>query len=144
MTIEIRLLGASDAHVLDRVADDVFDDDIDPAACAAFFADSRHHIAVALDDDDVVGIASSLHYVHPDKPGEYFINEIGVAPTHQRRGIGRRLIDALLDHARGLQCTEAWVATEDDNEPARALYAAAGGRGQSCVYFTFDLKGDPT
>ena len=78
--VAIRRIGPDDAAVLDRVADDVFDYPIDPRWTAEFLADRRHHLAVALDGDLVVGMASAVHYVHPDKPPELWINEVGVAP----------------------------------------------------------------
>lgn len=140
----VRVLGAHEAAVLDRVAPDVFDGPVDARWCAEFFADPRHHLAVALDDGVVVGMASGVHYVHPDKPPELFIDEVGVAPTHEGRGIGRRLLAALLAHARGLGCVEAWVLTDYDNAAARRLYAAAGGveREQATLLFSFPLRRD--
>jgi ribosomal protein S18 acetylase RimI-like enzyme len=125
--IVVRLLGAGDCAVLGRVADDVFDGPVDRALAAEFLDDPRHHVAVAIDDGAVVGMATAVHYVHPDKPPELWINEVGVAPTHRRLGLGRRLLAALLDHARTLGCRAAWVLTERDNVAARRLYAAAGG-----------------
>jgi len=127
VTVDVRLLGPGDAHVLDRVAADVFDEPVDPALGAEFLADPRHHIAVAIDDGVVVGFASGVDYVHPDKPRALWVNEVGVAPSHQGRGIGRRVVDALLAHARTLGCREAWVLTDRDNTAARALYRSAGG-----------------
>jgi ribosomal protein S18 acetylase RimI-like enzyme len=123
----IRILTEHDAALFGNVADDVFDAPINPAYLAAFLADPRHHIAAAIEDGVIVGFASGVDYLHPDKPPELWINEVGVAPTHQGRGIGRRLVDALLAHGRTLGCRTAWVLTEAGNAPARALYAAAGG-----------------
>lgn len=123
----IHILGPDDTGVLDRVASDVFDDDIDARWTAEFIADPRHHLVVALDGTTVVGIASGVHYVHPDKPPELFVNEVGVAPAHQGQGIGRRLMQALLDHGRALGCREAWVLTDYSNAAARRLYASVGG-----------------
>lgn len=126
-TVTIRVLGPDDAPVLDRVILGVFDNVIDPRWTAEFFADPRHHLAVALDGDSVVGMASGLHYVHPDKPPELFVNEVGVAPAYQNQGIGRRLLQALFDRGRELGCREAWVGTDQSNAAARRLYAAVGG-----------------
>ncbi len=138
--VVIRMLGPGEAAVLDRVAPDVFDHDIDARWTAEFFADPRHHIAVALDEGRVVGFASGVHYVHPDKPAELFINEVGVAGTHQGRGIARRLMATLLDHARALGCVTAWVGTEQTNAAANRLYASAGGVPEDFVLYAFDLK----
>lgn len=112
--------------MLDHVAPGVFDYPVNPRSCAEFFADPRHHLAVALDDDLVVGMASAIHYVHPDKPAQLFINEVGVAPSHHRRGLGRRLIQVLLVLGRELGCSEAWVLTDEANTAARELYVSEG------------------
>ena len=140
--IEIRLLGRNDRHVLERVAADVFDYDIDPHSSAEFFEDPRHHIVVALDDGLVVGMVTSFHYVHPDKRPQMFINELGVASPYRRRGIGRSLMQAMLAHARGLGCTEAWVGTEDENVEARSLYESLSSPGEHFFLYTLPLPAD--
>ena len=39
---------------------------------------------------------SAVHYVHPDKlRPELWINEVGVAASHRRRGLGTRLLLAV-------------------------------------------------
>ena len=142
MALEIRVLGSNDEAVLERVADDVFDHAIDPAAAATFLADPRHHIAVAIDDGWVVGFASGVHYLHPDKPRpELFVNEVGVAESHQRRGIGKAVLSALLAHGKALGCGVAWVLTDRDNVAAMRLYESAGGTepGHDQVMFSFEL-----
>ena len=139
MSVEIRLLTAGDAGTLDRVADDVFDNPVDPRWAAAFLADARHHLFVALDDGVVVGMATGVDYVHPDKAPQLWVNELGVAPSHRRRGIGRRLLEALLAHGRALGCTEAWLGTEEDNVAARGLYESAGSAPEPFVLYSFPL-----
>lgn len=101
MTVEIRLLDEGDESLLVDVAPGVFDDPIDPDATAGFLRDPRHHIAVAVDDDVVVGFVSAVHYIHPDKTRpEMWINEVAAAETHRRRGLARALIEAV--HGAGL------------------------------------------
>ena len=139
MSVIIRLLGPGEAAILGRVAADVFDDPVDPRWAHAFLADPRHHMVVALDDGLVVGMASAVDYVHPDKAPQLWINEVGVAPSHRRRGIGRRLLEALLAHGRALGCTEAWLGTEPDNVAARALYESAGSEAEPFVLYSFSL-----
>lgn len=142
--VSIQLLGPNDAAVLERVADDVFDNDIHPQWRAEFFADPRHHLAVAIDDGVVVGMASGVRYVHPDKAPELFVNEVAVASTHYERGIGTRLMRALLDDARARGCVNAWVLTSPTNAAALALYTKAGGNAQaeSPTMFEFPLAAD--
>lgn len=127
MTIEIRVLQSGDESILCNVAPRVFDHPIDPELTAEFLADHRHHIAVAIDDGLVVGFASAVHYVHPDKRPELWINEVGIAPAHQNRGLGKAVLRALFEVGRTLHCTQAWVLTDPSNGAARALYSSVGG-----------------
>lgn len=140
MAVEVKVLGRGDADVLESVAAGVFDYAVDAQGTREFFADERHHIVVALDQGTVVGFASCLHYVHPDKPTpELWINEVAVAPTYRRQGIAKAIMNEVFALGRRLGCREAWVLTEPDNAPALALYTAIGGEKQEQVMFSFRL-----
>lgn len=134
------MLGPADAPVLARVAPGVFDNEIDARWTAEFFADARHHLAVALDHGVVVGMASAMNYVHPDKGPELWVNEVGVAPSHQGQGIGKMLLRALFAHGRALGCSAAWLGAEESNVAARRLYGSVGGEEATMIYVTFDLR----
>jgi aminoglycoside 6'-N-acetyltransferase I len=145
MTIEIKMLGPADAGALAALAPGVFDDPLDLAATGEFLNDRRHHLAVALEQGVVVGFVSAVHYVHPDKRRpELWINEVGVAPSHQGRGLGKLLLQATLDRGRQLGCSEAWVLADSDNEPAIRLYSSAGGHAAPKAAVTFTFRLGPT
>ena len=144
MPVEIRLLQPGDADVLTRAAPRAFDHPIDDAASRAFLDDPHHHLAVAIDRDVVVGFVSAVHYLLPDRPDpELWINEVQVAPSHYRRGLGKAMLAAMLEHARALGCPEAWVLTDTGNVPAMRLYGSLGGEEgpPEDVMFTFRLGG---
>lgn len=145
MTTCIRLLGPADAALVCDFSPDVFDGPPVPALTAAFLSDPRHHLVAAINGGQIVGFVSAVHYGHPDKPDELWINEVGVATTHQRRGLGRQLMQAMLDHGRSLGCRNAWVLTEQSNTPARRLYAETGGveAPVPIVLFEFPLADPP-
>ena len=124
MAAEVCLLNSENAGLLERVAPDVFDNAIDASQLQAFLQDPRHILYVAVDNDSVVGMASAFEYFHPDKRPQLFINEVGVAPTHQRQGIGRSLVEAMLDEAKNRSCVFAWLGTDIDNEPAQACFGS--------------------
>ena len=63
--------------------------------------------------------------VHPDV-GEMFL--LFVDPAHARRGIGRALLNAAHDVLRAAGCSEAFLFTEERNDRALAVSAAAGYR----------------
>jgi GNAT superfamily N-acetyltransferase len=137
----IRRLGRGDATLLERVAPDVFGHPLDAQLGSAFLADPRQYLVVALAGAQVVGFASAVHCVHPDKPAELFVNAMRVSPRYRRRGIARRLLAVLIEHGRALGCRQAWAATEAGNAPVRALFVDAGGCecAEPFVMVRFDL-----
>jgi GNAT superfamily N-acetyltransferase len=141
MSIEFRRLDPGDENVLTNVAPQVFDDSIVADATTEFLNDPRHHLVVATDDDRVIGFASAVTYFHPDKTRpELWINEVGVAPSHQRQGVARGLLDKMFDVARAAGCSEACVLTERSKEAAMQLYASLGGcEAHDTMMFTFSL-----
>ena len=125
--IEIRRLGPDDAALLGRVAEGVFDHPVRPDRAAAFLACPSHLMVVARADGLVVGMGSAVVYLHPDKDPQMWINEIGTGDAWRRQGIATRVLRALFAEAEARGCDYAWLGTEEDNAPARALYRRAGG-----------------
>jgi ribosomal protein S18 acetylase RimI-like enzyme len=133
MTIEIKILGPGDEDILRRVAAGVFDHPVEDQLVLEFLADRRHHLVVAIADRVVVGFASALTYIHPDKRPQMWINEVGVAPTHRRQGLAKAILHELLQIGRKHQCSVAWVLTDRGNTAAMALYSSLGGlKGVDC------------
>jgi len=141
--MEIKILRSEDSAVLVAIGRGVFDDALDPRATKEFLDDPRHHLVAAIDGGVVVGFASAVHYVHPDKRSpEMWINEVGVATTHRGRGVASAILQRLLDVARTIGCVEAWVLTSRTNEAALRLYKASGGIEASSdqVMLTFHFQ----
>ena len=139
---EVALLEADDAGLLGRVAREVFDGPLRASLTREFLEDPRHHLVVALEAGEVVGFASAVHYVHPDKDAELWVNEVGVAPGFRGRGLAKEMLGVLFRLAESLGCREAWVLTDGENEPAKGLYRSVGGVAQDAVMFSFTLGGD--
>lgn len=124
-----------------NVAEGVFDNPVDEKLAREFLEDPRHHIVAALANGVVIGFASALHYVHPDKPPELWINEVGVAPIHQNRGVGKAIMSEMLRLGKQLGCVNAWVLTDRSNTAANGLYRSVGGRVDTgdTVMYEFEL-----
>ena len=144
--IAIHVVNQDNASLLERVDDDVFDYKVQPELLRAFLGNPANLLVVAVAEGEVVGMASGITYVHPDKPLVLFINEVGVSSRLHRRGIGRQLVSALIEKGKELGCAEAWVATELSNRPARALYEALGGvpDDEHAVVYVYPLKAPTT
>ena len=99
-----------------------------PPAGKAFFAETApNDVLVAEADGLVVG------YLHLSNPTSLKANRhvleirgLAVTPAHQRRGVGRALLDAAVDEARRRGCRKLRLRVLATNAPARSLYEAAG------------------
>lgn len=126
--ITIRNLGPEDAHLLDRVRAGTFDDALDPARVWAFLATRVNELVVALDQGEVIGFAFGTMLLRPDKPTEFFVNEIGVHAEYRRQGIAKRLMARMSDLAMDRGCEGIWVLADSGNDGARKFYQALDGK----------------
>ena len=84
------------------------------------FANGHHYIA-AVENAAIVGYAG-LAVVRP----EAWVNNIAVRRDRQRSGIGRMLLDELLEHARSHGATHTLLEVAADNAAAQKMYASYG------------------
>ena len=82
--------------------------------------DTRHYV-VALDGDRVVGYAGLCDY-----PDEAWVQTVGVAPDAQGRGVGARLLGALLEEAARRRQRVVSLEVRAGNGVAQRLYARHG------------------
>ena len=95
-------------------------------------------VTVTLTSDRLI---SGVETTHPDKGTEMFLYELGVAEEHRRQGIGRALVVALADLARGRGCYGMWVGVDVDNDAAQATYLAGGAdEGEDFVLQSWSFR----
>ena len=80
-----------------------------------------HHYVAALDGDTVLGYAGMAL-----SPPDAWVNTIAVHRDHQRGGIGRTLLDHLLEYARDHGATQTLLEVAADNGPAQRMYDRYG------------------
>jgi ribosomal-protein-alanine N-acetyltransferase len=101
----------------------------DPWPTAAFVrelaADHNHYVAarVSADGGDPLIGYGGISRLGRTPPFEYEVHTIGVDPAYQGRGIGRRLLDELLNIAEG---AVVHLEVRTDNATAIALYRSVG------------------
>ncbi len=92
--------------------------------------DTRHPILVALDPErEAMAGWASLNVFNP-RPGYRLVAELSVyvERTYRARGVGSRLLEALLDRARALEYHKVVLTAMAHNAAGRALYARFGFR----------------
>ena len=139
MDVQILRMTTANAAKLQQVDDEIFDDEIHADHLAAYLADAGHLMVCAFAGGVAIGQARGILNRQPDTATSLYIDNLGVAPSRRREGIAGRLLDELVAWGRENGCASAWVATELDNEGARALYAARGAPGEAVAYYAYDL-----
>ncbi len=84
-------------------------------------ANGHHYLVATEADGSVLGYAGLA--VGQD---EAWINNIAVRRDAQRKGIGRALLDALVDEARRSGVRQVLLEVAADNDAAQHLYGAYG------------------
>jgi len=82
------------------------------------------YILFAIVDGEPVGCCALL----PMSEGEFELSKLAVAPGHQGKGIGRRLLDAGIEKARSLKARRLYLETNHILTPAIRLYESVGFR----------------
>lgn len=76
---------------------------------------------VAVSGEEIVGYAGAAFGLD-----DADVQTIAVAPTHQRGGLGRRMMVDLIDAARDRNCVQLFLEVRADNAPAIELYKHLG------------------
>lgn len=81
-----------------------------------------HSCIVAERQERLVGFVTG--YRRPDAPHAYFLWQVGVAAGGRGVGLGRRMIEAILERLKPEGVTELHTSVTRSNEPSRALFHA--------------------
>ncbi len=124
MTVTIDGLTDSDAQRCAELEAMLFPGD-DPWPTVAFVRElaADHNYYVAAREDGVLVGYGGISRLGRTPPFEYEIHTIGVDPAYQGRGIGRRMLDALLTIAAD---SVVHLEVRTDNHAAIALYRSVG------------------
>lgn len=119
----MRPLVAADLDVLERLERELFGAGAWSRAALAeeLVGPGRWYVGATAPDGTLIGYAG-LWFDGYDAQ----VMTIGTDPAHQRRGVGRRLLVALVDRARELGAEAVLLEVRVDNAPAIALYTSLG------------------
>ena len=123
-------------HCLDAYASD-------PMGCAAALPSDvkdslidglKQHAAnlclLAVHEAQIIGIAlCMISYSTFRARPRLNVHDLTVLPTHRGRGIGRQLLQAVIDHAAQNDYCQVTLEVRQDNPRAQALYQSMGFSG---------------
>ena len=106
------------AEVVPMEADLFGDEKWTPAMFWNELAQRNFYVVAIEGEQDVLGYGGLA-----STQDEAWVQNIAVRRSAQRRGAGRRLLEALLDEAHRLEIKQTLLEVAVDNEPAQRLYA---------------------
>jgi ribosomal protein S18 acetylase RimI-like enzyme len=127
------------AGLLENIAEEVFDGEINVQKLATYLESPGHLMIIAVCRNQVIGQVAAYVHGHPDQASDLYIDNLGVAPPFQRRGVARRLVDEVLAWGKTLECHQAWIVTDTQNTAAHALYEGRGAAAEPIVMFSYKL-----
>jgi GNAT superfamily N-acetyltransferase len=98
--------------------------DVTDLTFARFFDEAEPmHALVAERDGELVGIVHYIFHRSTWTSGPYcYLQDLFTAEHARGGGVGRRLIEAVYERARGQGASRVYWLTQDSNTTARALY----------------------
>ena len=146
--LAIRKARPQDDTLLGQVDAATWADDLSPAPAppvgTAFFSERTRpeDVFVAEVDGVVVGYAKlSQSIALPSHDHVLTLNGLAVDPQRQRNGAGRRLVDAVVQEARGRGAHKLSLRVLGTNTSARLLYEACGFVVEGILRAEFLLNG---
>jgi len=144
MKPEFRRLGPHDVELLLSTAPDVFDNPVNLDRARSFLVDPRNILIVAMEDGQVIGQIACVVHLHVDAPADLYIDNLGVTPDKQRRGIARELIRLAREAGRAYGISTTWLAVDPDNDVAQELYRRTGASGAPALMFSYEETTGPS
>jgi ribosomal protein S18 acetylase RimI-like enzyme len=129
MSATAQQLFERDADLAASIALIVAAGSVGPAHTRAFLTDRSNVLVAGFFVGEPVGFISA-HILDrfKDLRRKMFIYEVDVLPAFHRRGVGRAMLEKVLEIARRENADTAFVLTNRSNSPAVGLYSDLGGR----------------
>ena len=111
----------------------------DPQAARVFLRDKFHHgesvIFLAWDGSTPVGLTQLFpSFSSVSMARVFLLNDLFVAPSHRRQGVGALLLDAAVQYGRSLGAVRLSLTTNIANVTAQATYEAQGWKRDEAFY----------
>jgi len=137
---DLRLIKPLFTDLMDATTDtEGFDVETSIENCRILIADPTQHMLVAKKEESILGFVNfsvRKTIMHPGLSG--LIDELVVSQQSRAMGIGKQLIQAVINKCRELGCCEVEVSTEKTNTRARRFYKTCGFE-EDAVLMELDL-----
>jgi GNAT superfamily N-acetyltransferase len=133
-SVRVRQASLADLDLLVPMFDQYrqfYDRDSNPAAVRTFLAERLTNgdsvLFLAQDGEETLGFTQLYpSFSSVSMARTFILNDLFVAENARRRGVGKALIDAAIQHGKATGAIRLGLSTAKANETARALYQETG------------------
>ncbi len=142
--IEVRRLGSDDLLLAQRtlrLMAEVFDEGTELSVdyVSSLLARADFWLIAALREGlPLGGVTAHALPMTRNESTELFIYDLAVHPAHQRKGVGRALVETLRAEAATAGIVVTFVPADNEDEHALEFYRALGGVAAPVTIFTFE------
>ncbi|ATA89254.1 hypothetical protein CAPN001_14090 [Capnocytophaga stomatis] len=97
------------------------------------------HIVVCTDENKIIGMATMVVY-DVISGRKAWIEDVVVSSNHRQKGIGERLVQALIDKAKELEINTLLLYSNPKREAAHRLYKRMGFSEKDSTLFAMPIK----
>lgn len=106
----------------------------------ALLSKQEHLVFVAVLDNKVIGgLTAYILNVYEEETSIVYINDLAVETTHQRKGIGQKLITEINTFCRSKNIREVFIQADAGDEYAVDFYRKTQGKEMKVVQFTYEI-----
>ena len=98
-------------------------------------------VFVARTPDAVIGgLTAHMLPSYYTESSEAYLYDLAIDSGFRRKGVGRKLLNALADYCRTHGIREFFVQADAPDQHALDFYTASGGKPEQVVHYTFPVE----
>lgn len=142
--MEIRRLTTTDAEKVVEMVRTFRSNTSNLLVSERFLQNDSNYLIACIEAEKVIGFVLGYQLQRYDGQNDMiYIHEVGVMEEYRRKGIGKMMINQLVDLCRNKEISKVFLITSKSNKPAICLYESTGAKAycdDNVVYWYNNIK----
>ena len=126
--VEIRRLTVNDVSILRKVGKVFWGEIRCDQQLNSFLSYEKNYAYIALDNETIAGFAFGYILETFYSEPMFYLHSIDVSDTYKRKGLGKSLMNKMMEDFKVQGIKECFLITNKSNIPAVNLYESIGGK----------------